>query len=85
MSKELKFKVGDKVLVSIPDSAAVIMSAKEYNGKVVEIIDVKEDDYCPYCIEDYEPRWPDTYFTLVEDEVEIEEIKSSEVTDILES
>lgn len=85
MSKELKFKVGDKVLVSIPDSAAVIMSAKEYNGKVVEIIDVKEDDYCPYRIEDYEPRWPDTYFTLVEDEVEIEEITSSEVTDILES
>ena len=85
MSKELKFKVGDKVLVSIPDSAAVIMSAKEYNGKVVEIIDVKEDDYCPYRIKDYEPRWPDTYFTLVEDEVEIEEITSSEVTDILES
>jgi len=84
MSKELKFKVGDKVLISIPNPEHVIQSARKYNGQVVEIVEIRDDGLSPYRIEGYELFWPDTYFTLAE-EVEIKEITNSEVLNILEN
>ena len=84
MSKELKFKVGDRVLVSVPDYISIRQSAKKYNGQIVQITKVKDDEDYPYLIEDYPLYWPDTYFTLAE-EVEIKEITNSEVLNILEN
>jgi len=54
MSKELKFKVGDKVLISIPNPEHVIQSARKYNGQVVEIVEIRDDGLSPYRIEGYE-------------------------------
>ena len=85
MKKEPKFKVGDKVLVSFPFPTAVVESARKYDGQVVEITGIRDDSFTPYLIEDYELYWPDTYFTLVEEEVKIKEITNSEVMNILES